>query len=282
MNILTYLVPTGILLGVGIPLARQLAGHGVTPLAFAFWPTLAASLLLAALALRGRVPAWRADVVRFSVTAGLGGYALPMTAAFWLSSNASAALTSLAFTLPPLFTLAINLLLRREQPRAGRVAAVGIGFAGALLMATRGLGEVEPRVHELVLVLLIPALIAATNVYRSLHLPAGVTPALLGAGVLAAAALGVLLLAQTWSTVAVPLTAQALPGLVAQCAALVIGYILYFELQKRADPVTFSFLGYITMLTGGALAIVWLGEPVSWTAVPAALLILTALWMLAR
>lgn len=53
-------------------------------------------------------------------------------------------------------------------------------------------------------------------------------------------------------------------------------------LQKRADPVVFSFLGYVTMLTGVLTGLLLLGESARWTLVPAMALILVAIRMVAQ
>lgn len=279
---LAYLVPTGVLLAFGMPLARWLAPQGVEPLAFAFWPTAVAGLALAALAVSRGQGILRPDLLRFGALAGLGGYALPMTGAFWLASMAGAAFASLAFTLPPLFTLVLNLLLGRERWRAWRVAAIGTGFAGALLLVLRGPAEATGSWWPLVLVLAVPALIGGTNVYRAIHLPRGVAPAWLGALTLTAASAMLLVVGVARDALEVPLHAPVLAGLAAQAVALVAGYLCYFELQKRADAVTFSFLGYVTMLTGVAVGALVLGEQLAWTMLPAAALILLALWMVTR
>ncbi|HYF17417.1 MAG TPA: EamA family transporter [Ramlibacter sp.] len=279
---LRYLVPTGVLLAFGMPLARWLAPQGVEPLAFAFWPTAAAGLALALLAAARGQGVLRADVLRFGALAGLGGYALPMTGAFWLATMAGAAFASLAFTLPPLFTLALNLLLGRERWRWWRVGAIGVGLAGALLLVLRGPAQGPASAWPLVLVLAVPALIGGTNVYRSIHLPRGVAPAWLGALTLTAAAAMLLLAGLARDALDVPLQPAVLAGLAAQALALVAGYLCYFELQRRADAVSFSFLGYVTMLTGVAIGALVLGEQLAWTTLPAALLILLALWMVTR
>lgn len=282
MLVLPLLVLTGAFLGVGLPLARWLAPQGVQPLAFALWPTALAGLVLAGLTLLRRAPLVRPDLLRFGAIAGLAGYALPMTLAFWLSARAGSGHAAIAFTLPPLFTLAVNLLLRREDWRWVRIAAIAIGLAGAVLLVAHSPSAAQGDAAAVLAVFLIPALIGAANVYRSIHLPRGVPPSALGALTLLAASAMLAVVAFATGAAHVPLSWPVLGGLLAQAAALVAGYLFYFMLQKRADPVVFSFLGYVTMLTGVLTGLLLLGESARWTLVPAMALILVAIRMVAQ
>jgi drug/metabolite transporter (DMT)-like permease len=282
MTLAPLLLGTGLLLGLGMPLARWLSALGVQPLAFALWPTLAAGVVLALLASRFTVARPRWCVVRFGAIAGLGGYALPMTLAFWLASRAGAGFAALAFTLPPLFTLLVNLAIRRERWRWSRAAAIALGMAGASLLVADSASARQGDAWAVGAVFATPALIGATNVYRALNLPSGVASNALGASTLVAAAILLLAPALATDAVAVPMSRAVLAGLALQASALVGGYLLYFELQKRADAVVFSFMGYVTMLTGVAAGVLLLGEPLRWTVVPALVLILLALRMVTK
>ena len=81
LAVLPLLVATGVALGLGLPLAKLAALHGVHPLPFATWPTWAAALMLAALGgtRQGSPPALK-RLLRFGLVAGLFGHAAPMTA----------------------------------------------------------------------------------------------------------------------------------------------------------------------------------------------------------
>ncbi|HYF20397.1 MAG TPA: DMT family transporter [Ramlibacter sp.] len=279
---LPLLVGTGVFLGVGMPLARWLAPQGVDPLAFALWPTAAAGLVLAALATARGASLLRWPLLRFGAIAGATGYALPMTLAFWLAGRAGAGYAAMAFTMPPLFTLGANLLLRRERWAWMRAAAIAVGLAGAVLLVAQSPSASQGDAWALVAVFAIPALIGGTNVYRSIHLPRGVPAPALGSLTLLSASALLLAAALATDAAEVPVSAPVLGGLGAQAAALVVGYVLYFELQKRAEPVVFSFMGYVTMLTGVGAGLLVLGEPARWTLLPGMALILLALRMVAR
>ncbi len=279
------LLGTGIFLGLGMPLAKAATAEQVGALAFALWPTVAAGLVLMAIGrLRHGRPAFNAAQLRFGLIAGLFGHALPMSAAYWLAGQAGAGFTALAFTLPPVFTLAITLLLGLEQPLLRRVGGVAVGLAGALLLvAGRGaLATSAPQEAPaaLWLVLAIPAVIAAANVYRSVRLPAGLAAEWLSGLTLLSSAAFLALFGTVAGGLQVPVTAAALFWLALQAAALVAGYILYFLLQQRAEPVTFSFMGYVVMATGVAAGTLFFGERLPWTTAPALALIGAALWLI--
>jgi drug/metabolite transporter (DMT)-like permease len=277
------LLGTGVLLGAGIPVAKFAAAQGVGPLAFALWPTAAAGALLAVLAARRHgALALRLPLLRFGLIAGALGHALPMSALFWLSTRAGAGFSALAFTLPPVFTLAITLLLRFEAWQWQRAAAVAVGLAGALLLVGGRGGSFEPDALAVAVLLAIPALIGAANVYRARFLPREVPGEWLGALTLLSSTLLLALVAIGSASAPLPDGGAALGWLGVQTLALVGGYRLYVVLQRRAEPVTFSFMGYVTMATGVAAGIGWFGERLAWTTWPALALILAALWLVQR
>ncbi len=281
-SIWPVLVGTGVFLGLGVPLAKAAAADQVSALAFAFWPTVAAGLVLIAVGrLRHGRPALTLAHLRFGAIAGLFGHALPMSAAYWLSAEAGAGFTSLAFTLPPVFTLAITLLIGIERPLKRRLGGVAIGLTGALLLVV-GRGRVSSNAEHdaLWLVVAIPAVIAAANVYRSVRLPHGLAAEWLSGITLLSSSVMLAAFGLVAGGMGVPLDASALTWLALQALALVAGYILYFLLQQRAEPVTFSFMGYVVMATGVATGTVAFGERMPWTTVPALVLISAALWLM--
>ena len=269
------LLATGLCLGLGAPIARVAASSGVGPLAFALWPTLVAATALALLGLwRHGLPQHRLRLLRFGGVAGLLGHALPMTALFWLSSHAGAGFASLSLALPPVFTLVFALLLGRESFAWPRVLAVGLGLCGALLMLSGRGGSYEATPLVIALALAIPASIGAGNVYRAIRLPPGVPGEWLSAVTLLASASLLAVVGWVADGLAVPAEPAAWGWMALQAAVLVGGYQLYFALQRRADPVTFSFIGYVMMLAGVAAGTLRLGERLAWVVWPASALVL--------
>jgi drug/metabolite transporter (DMT)-like permease len=277
------LIATGVTLGLGVPIAKAAAQQGVAAIAFALWPTLAAGAVLAVLGrLRRGIPKRPARLLRFGTVAGLLGHALPMSATFWLSAHAGAAFASLALTLPPVFTLAITLLSGLERPAPRRLAAVAAGLGGALVMLCGRGGSFVPSAGIVVLALLIPASISVANVYRSRCMPAGESGEWLASSTLLASSSMLAAAGLATGDVAVPLEPPAVLWLLVQALALVIGYLLYFALQRRAEPVTFSFIGYVMTLSGVVIGTLGFGERLPWTLWPALALVLGALRLLHR
>jgi drug/metabolite transporter (DMT)-like permease len=173
-SVLPLLLATGVAMGLSIPISKAAVADGVHPFAFATWPTLVAGIAFGLLAWRRQPrPPQRRRLLRFGAVAGLFGHAAPMSALFWLTAQTGAGFAALAFTLPPVFTLAITLALGIQAPSARRVLAVAVGLSGALLLAWGRSGDGATTALALALVLAIPASIGAANVYRSLHLPPG-------------------------------------------------------------------------------------------------------------
>ena len=75
---------------------------------------------------------------------------------------------------------------------------------------------------------------------------------------------------------------DALGWLAAQALAMVVGYGMYFELIRRAEPVTFSLMGYVMMLTGVAVGVGLFGERLPLATGPALLLIVAAFLLIRR
>jgi drug/metabolite transporter (DMT)-like permease len=282
LSVFPLVLGTGVLLGLGNPLAKLASADGIGALAFTFWPTLAAGLLLGLMAMGARGPTGLDQrLMRFGLVAGAFGHALPMAAAYWLAAHAGAGFASLSFTLTPVLTLAIMALLGREALRPIRLAAVVIGMAGGLLLVGGQVLSLRMDPLFIAVALLVPTLIAGTNVYRGLHMPRERADEWLSAATLLGSALVLLML---W-----PLTRSGsvdLPGLhgvcwmLMQAFALVAGYLCYFALQRRAEPVAFSLIGYVMMLVSVGIGTVVFSESVAWTLWPAIGLIGWALWLI--
>lgn len=275
---------TGVLLGLGSPLARFAVADGIDVMAFTLWPTAVASLILVTIGLtvHGTLGIDR-RLVWFGAVAGTFGHALPMLAAYWLATRAGAGFASLSFTLTPVLTLSIMALLGREALRPIRLAAVGLGMAGGLLLVGGQVWSRQLDASLIAVALLVPTLIAATNVYRGLHMPHGLSDAWLSAATLLGSSLLLAVFTPMFAKVGVlPNGTDGIHWLVLQTLALVAGYLCYFALQRRAEPVAFSLIGYVMMLVSVGIGMRAFGETVAWTLWPAIALIAAALWLIQR
>jgi drug/metabolite transporter (DMT)-like permease len=277
------LLGAGVLFGLGLPLSQLGARHGIDLAAFALWPTLVAALGLATLGwLRHGPLKIDARLLKFGLLAGTFGHAVPASAGYWLARETGAAFAALAYTLPPVLTLGLSLLLRLEQPVARRVGAVALGLAGALLLVAGHGAALDVGLLAIAILLLIPLSIAAANVYRGRHLPKAVPAEWLAALMLFSSAAVLAASSSLHGSLAVPLRLDAIVWPALQAIAMIAGYLLFFALQRKAEPVTVSFVGYVSMTTGTAVGAIGFGEGLSAVVWPALALIVGSMWLLKR
>lgn len=272
---------TGFALGVGVPLGKQAVAHGAGPLAFALWPALSTIVVLGLLAWRRHgAPAALAPLLRFGLPAGLLGAAVPNTLAAWVAAEAGASITALAYTLPPLFTLGLMLLLGFERLRWQRLAAVVLAFTGAVWLASTRVAAGVLGLEAAIGLLAIPLSLAGGNVFRARRMPQGVPVEWLGVTTAAGAAA---LLLPAWAATGAPaVPAAAWPCVAAQMTAAPVAMLLFFKLQKRADAMTMSFIGYAMALCASLIGTLVLGEVLPWQLLPALVLIVTGFWWMQR
>ncbi|HYE00939.1 MAG TPA: DMT family transporter [Alphaproteobacteria bacterium] len=252
---LLLLIATGALLGGNFALAKIAGAAGIPALGYAFWQSFGGGLVLLVLA-RFRLPL-APRFLRYYAVTGLVSMALPNAVIVLTVPKLGTGLAALAYAFPPLLTYGLALGLRVERFQAVRAAGILMGLAGALMILGPRGGLPDPGLWGwMLLALAAPVAIAAGNIYRSLDWPEGAAPQELAAGMLLASAL--------WLTPAVWLAGSFhMPGgnpadwtLLVQIANSALTFVLYFALQKRAGPVYFSQLGYVTTVTG--LAAGWL------------------------
>ena len=283
LRVTALLLGAGVCLGLAVPLGKASIAQGVSALSFVLWPSLIAGGLLAvAAALRHGAPKPLGHLVRFGLIAGLLGYAVPNTLVAWLAAQAGASFSGLAYTLPPVFTLLYLLALRVQQASLARLAAVALGLAGAGWLALARWQGGEISALAALLIIAIPAVIGLGNTYRALFLPHGVPAEWLGAAVtLGGCALLLPVWAWTEGAARWP-SAQVLPFLLAQVVAASLGSALFFALQRAAEPVTMSFVGYVMALTAVVVGVAAMNEPLAWQLLPASALIAAAFALILR
>jgi drug/metabolite transporter (DMT)-like permease len=277
------LLATGMLFGLGMPFSQLALQQGVDLLAFAVWPTALAAFGLATVALIRHGPA-RIDTrtIRFALVTGALGHALPAWAGYWLASQTGTGFAAIAYTLPPALTLGLTLLLRLERPVAGRIGAVALGLAGALLLVAGRGAQFDVDLVAMALLLVIPLSIASVNIYRARQLPRSVPPEWLAALMLASSAVVLATSSAFRGSLALPLDSDALLWPALQAVTLLGSYLLFFILQRRAEAVTISFVGYVSMVTGTGVAAIQFGEQLPLAAWPALGLIGGSVWLLKR
>ena len=136
--------------------------------------------------------------------------------------------------------------------------AAGTAFAlfGTGLLAILKVDTPCAKTRWILITLAVPVILAAGNTYRTLRWSQNTPLDALAPGLLAAAAVLLLLVGTVPGSLAVPLN-SAVPVLLitAQTAAFALQCFLFFILQDRGGPVDVSLLGAVGALVGVPVAI---------------------------
>lgn len=264
---LGLLVVTGSLLGLTLPFAKMATQSGAPPVLWAFVISCGAgSVLLIALLALGHGFRPTAHSLRYFVIAAAISYAVPNLLMFSAIPHLGAGYTGIMFTLSPVVTLVLSMLLGVRRPNLLGIAGIAVGFVGALMVAlTRGEAGRPADLLWVFVGLLIPLFLAAGNIYRTYDWPKGCGPIELAAGShLAAAAMllaGLLLVGDGGSF-------RLLAGLplltMAQVASASAMFAFFFRLQAVGGPVYLSQIGYVGAAIGLVSGTLFLGERYLW------------------
>ncbi|KRS12021.1 hypothetical protein XM53_13255 [Roseovarius atlanticus] len=264
------LLYTGALLGAGLPLGKLASGAGVPPLVWAMVISAgAAGVLIPVLVVQRRFVLPRGRMLRYAAISGALSFAAVNALLFWVIPQVGAGYAGLMFALSPVATLAVTALAGLATPPRLGVIGIGVGLAGAALVAlTRGGTDGAGALGWAVLAFALPAILAIGNVYRTLDWPEGAHPAALAAWshIFALMALATLQIALTGTVPLEPL--HAVPHLVLpQMLIAGLTFPAYFALQRAGGPVLLSQIGYVAAAVGLATGTVLLGEvyaPLTW------------------
>ena len=263
---LLLLLATGLLLGVSLPLTRMAAQAGLPGI---FWPfviSLGPVLVLGTgLAVTGALRRPDAHRMRYFFGTTLVSNLIPNLLIFAVIPKVGAGYAGIMFTLSPVLTLTLSLLTGVRRPNWLGMTGIGLGFAGALLVALSrgGLGEPAPLAYVLA-ALCIPVSLAIGNIYRTMDWPPGAGPIELAvgshsAGLAALFALSFAAGGGSWAT-----AAASAPGLIlAQIVASAAMFAVFFRLQAVGGPVYLSQIGYVAAAVGLAAGTVLFGEQYS-------------------
>jgi drug/metabolite transporter (DMT)-like permease len=166
---------SGVAWGAFYVLAKLATTAGAHPMGLALWEGLVAGLMLCGvyLARQGRLPPGVRNL-RFYAINGLLGLTVPAVAFFAVARHLPVGVTTLLFTLVPIMTYALALLIGVERFAWYRVAGVFAGFTGVLLILLPEASLPEPQMAPWVLTGFAAAsLYAAQNVYIARSTPPG-------------------------------------------------------------------------------------------------------------
>ncbi|HPF35476.1 MAG TPA: DMT family transporter [Candidatus Krumholzibacteria bacterium] len=261
---LAGLLSAGTLLGLSTNLVKHAADQGLDPLILLTWSVAGAGLAVSIVnAVAGRAPRpGRRNTAYFAIAALLG-VVTPNLLLYAAVPRVGAGFATLAIAFPPLLTYLGALALRMESFDARRAAGVGVALAGAIYLAYRKVAAPEAPIAWIAAVMVVPAILAAGNLYRTARWPADARPEDLAPGVLLVAGATLFAIATvTGVPLAAPLRGEApiLP-IVLQIGLLSAQTLIFFNLQKNGGPVLTSLLGSVAAVVGVPAAVLLLNEP---------------------
>ena len=257
------LMITGGLLGMIFPLGKIASETGVSPVIWSFVISFGVAMTLFAVdAVRGGLRMPDTHRLRYFVLAGTISYCIPNIIVFAAIPHLGAGFTAIMFTLSPVITLCLSMLLKLRRPNGLGIAGIVVGFAGALVVATTR-GELGQPASPLwvALGLLIPVALALGNIYRTMDWPAhaGALELAYGSHLAAAGVLLVIGLVSPWGFDPSPLAAVPLEVL-AQVVSSAGMFVFFFRLQVVGGPVYLSQMGYVAAALGLVSGTLFLDE----------------------
>ncbi len=248
------LAAAALIYGAIFTVNKLAATSGVPPIAYSFWQSLGAGLVLwLVLTLKGeRLGVTRQHLVGYIVIGALV-IGIPITLLTYIAPNLPAGVMTLVLALSPPFTFLLSVLGRLERFRLMGLIGLLCGFLGVAIVVVPGatLGATPDAWKWFLLALIAPLLFASSNVAAAVLRPPAASSAAMGAGVLFGSSLvllPVMLIAgQGW----VPHAFDA--GLLATVIAVGIDaafLVLFFEIIRRAGPTFFAQFNYFAVLAG--------------------------------
>jgi drug/metabolite transporter (DMT)-like permease len=260
--------------------------YALTKISLVAFPPLtlvAARVAIAAITLwfiafgRGiRVPTERSVIGRLFLQ-GCVGCAVPYALITFGQQSVPSALAAILNSTGPLFVCIINLsCFQHETQTIGRMAGVGLGLGGVILIAGASalLDMGGTTLGQLAIIL--ATFSSAVAVIHGRRLVA-IAPELAAAGTLTCGALVLITLCFVLeSPLSSKPTASAIMAVLANAiGATAIGFVVYFRLIRTIGSTSTASAGYLKPAVGVLIGCAFMGEALTWTAVTGLAAILT-------
>ncbi len=262
------LVTAAVVYGAIFTVNKLAAAGGVPPLAYSFWQSFGAGLVLwLVLTLNGeRLGMSRQHLVSYIVIGALV-IGIPITLLTYIAPKLPAGVMTLVLALSPPFTFMLSVLGRLERFRVMGLFGLLCGFIGVVVMVAPGATLGSPDAWKwFLLALAAPLLFASSNVAAAVLRPPVASSAAMGAGVLFGSSLVLLpvmlITGQDWF----PRTFD--DGAIATLIAIAINaafLVLFLEIIRRAGPTFFAQFNYLAVLAGVAWGAIVFGERLTLT-----------------
>lgn len=282
---IVYLVLAAVSFGATFSLNKLAAEAGMPAVAYAFWQSALAGLVLLAIAwARGhRVPG-QPDALKVYLLVGAMGLGLPAALLTFVAPHLPANLVTLVLALSPPLTFLLAVAVRLQRFRWLALTGVALGFGGILVLVAPNSG-VLPSAEALGwfgLCLIAPCLFATANVSGALFQPPNADAVALAAGILFGAAAGVLPLAIV--TGQLSWLPRSLGNAEIACGLSIPIYALFtwlfLEIIRMAGPAFFAQFNYLAIVAGLGWSWVVFREPVHSTVWLALALMATGILLL--
>lgn len=227
-------------------------------------------------------PDWRQG--GFFLVSAFLGYLGPISAELVIAPRIDAGVFALIASLTPIFTVAVAVTVGLDR-LSGRLAlALAAGMSAAVLMVAPDLSAIRQGATAwTLLALVVPIFYGFDNVYVQARWPRGLDVFQVSAAEGLVALALVLTLGWGWGLRAADVHQAAgqgglvLGGLVLAALATVW---LFFYLVRHCGAVFVSFAGFVSLGTGVACGVLFFGERPGPALVAAAVLTVSALWLL--
>ena len=259
----TLFIPLVLLIGGGIAFGSVFSANriafeaGIPFISYSFWQTLIAGLglLIVSVGLRALPPTTRAHLRVYGLIAAIG-LSGPLLALTFVAGKLPPGVISLTLTLTPSFTYLFALALRSEKWRLASIGGILFGLAGVLMIIVprESLGT-GIAAGWLLLAVAAPLGYATNNVMIPFIRPPATTSMQLSTGLLLMAALILLpvMLIVDGPVMVTAYSGAAIWATIWAAAAEVAVFLCLFEIIRRAGPIFFAQLNYITV----AASVIW-------------------------
>ncbi len=256
------LAAAALIYGAVFTVNRFAADAGVPPLAYSFWQSFGAGVVLwGVLTLNHERLALSRQHLTGYMVIGVLVIGIPITLLTYIAPRLPAGVMTLVLALSPPFTFFLSVLTRLERFRLAGVLGLVCGFIGVVLVVAPGATPGSGAWKWFLLALVAPLLFAASNVAAAVLRPPAASSVAMGAGVLLGSSvvlLPVMLIAgQAW------LPSGFDGGTIAALIAVGINaafLVLFFEIIRTAGPTFFAQFNYLAVLAGVGWGALILGE----------------------
>lgn len=266
--LLAILVALGAGWGITQPLAKIAVSEGYRHFGIIFWQQAITAVALSVVLLARRrplPPIGRRQMGFFALIAVIGTI-LPNTASYQAAVYLPAGILSILLSLVPMFAFPVALAFGVDRFGWARIAGLGLGAAGVLLIVAPAASLPDPAMAAFVpLALVAPLCYAFEGNIIARFGTAGLTPVELLWGASVLGAMGSAPLALATGTFIDPRPPWTLPDMAILASSLIhsVVYASYFWMVGRAGSVFAAQVAYLVTGFGVVWAMILLGESYS-------------------